>query len=115
MAAPKYGCDDEYADGWAKTALDLWFATHERHTTPRGGRFVCGLISMATYAVLGRRTGPTPDGRKRGEFHSDSTSPSIYAPVIGPTATHRSNARVIDTYHTPNGVTFNQRFSPASI
>ncbi|HEX7556441.1 MAG TPA: glycine radical domain-containing protein, partial [Leptolinea sp.] len=33
----------------------------------------------------------------------------------GPTATHRSNARAIDSLRTPNGVTFNQRFNATAI
>lgn len=115
IAAPKYGCDDEYADGWTKTALDMLFAAYERHTTPRGGRFVCGLISMATYLLLGKRVGATPDGRASGEPLADATSPSALAPLAGPTAAHRSNARAIDAWHTPNGVTFNQRFNATAV
>jgi formate C-acetyltransferase len=115
IAAPKYGCDDEYADGWARRLLEIWYDAYERHATPRGGRFVGGLISIGSYMTLGRRLGATPDGRRRGEPLADATSPSIYAPVCGPTATHRSAARAIDPYRTPNGVTFNQRFNYTSV
>ena len=115
MAAPKYGCDDEYADYWTKTAMQMWTAAYERHTTPRGGRFVMGLLSMGNYVTLGEMTGATPDGRKSGTPLADSTSPSIFAPVKGPTAAHRSAARAIDAYHTPNGVTFNQRFNLTAV
>ncbi|MBI2941400.1 MAG: hypothetical protein HYY04_13280 [Chloroflexi bacterium] len=115
IVAPKYGCDDEYADGWAKTMLDMLFDAFEQYRTPRGGRFVAGLISMGSYVTLGRRVGATPDGRRAGERLADATSPSIYAPAAGPTATHRSAARAIDTSRTPNGVTFNQRFNATSI
>jgi pyruvate-formate lyase len=115
IQAPKYGCDNDYADGWTKRLLDLWFDAYERHTTPRGGRFVCGLISMGSYLGLGELVGATPDGRKRGEKLADSTSPSPYAPAAGPTATHRSAAKAIDTYRTPNGITFNQRFTQANL
>ncbi len=115
LAAPKYGCDDEGADGWTRRYLDLFFDAYESHSTPRGGRFVCGLISMGTYVSLGRQVGATPDGRTSGERLADATSASPLAPAAGPTATHRSAARAIDTYRTPNGVTFNQRFNGATV
>jgi len=115
MAAPKYGCDDEYADNWASIALQMWTAAYERHTTPRGGRFVMGLLSMGNYVTLGEMTGATPDGRLSGTPLADSTSPSIFAPQNGPTAAHRSAARAIDAYHTPNGITFNQRFNLTAV
>ena len=115
LAAPKYGCDDEYADGWAARMLGLLYDAFERHHTPRGGRFVVGLISMGSYVTLGRKLGATPDGRRRGERLADAASPSPFAPPAGPTATHRSVARVIDPYRTPNGVTFNQRFNATAV
>jgi pyruvate formate-lyase/glycerol dehydratase family glycyl radical enzyme len=115
LAAPKYGTDDEYADGWTRRALDLLFDAYERHHTPRGGHFVIGLISMGLYVPMGRKVGATPDGRRAGEPLSDSISPSRLAPAAGPTAAHRSAARAVDTYRTPNGVSFNQRFSPGTV
>ncbi len=115
IAAPKYGADDEYADNWAREALQIWTEAYESHSNPRGGRFVMGLLSMGNYVTLGSLTGATPDGRKSGTPLADATSPSSFAPVFGPTATHNSVARAIDTFHTPNGVTFNQRFNLTSV
>ncbi|MBG0788358.1 MAG: hypothetical protein H0S79_24980, partial [Anaerolineaceae bacterium] len=115
IAAPKYGADDEYADKWARTALQMWTEAYESHSTPRGGRFVMGLLSMGNYVTLGAMTGATPDGRKSGAPLADATSPSNFAPVFGPTAAHQSVVRAIDTYHAPNGVTFNQRFNLTAV
>ena len=115
IAAPKYGCDNEYADKWAKTMLGIWFDAYEQHTTPRGGHFMVGLLSMGNYVSMGKWMGATPDGRKRGDSLADATNPTVYAPQYGPTAALRSAARAIDAYHTPNGVTFNQRFDAASV
>lgn len=115
IAAPKYGCDDDYADSWVRTMLGMYFDAYERHPTSRGGHFVVGLISMSNYVSLGRWLGATPDGRRSGTPLADATSPSSLAPALGPTATHRSAARAIDAYHVPNGVTFNQRFGTTSL
>ena len=115
IAAPKYGCDDEYADGWVRTMLGMYYDAYESHATTHGGHFVTGLISMSNYVPVGKYTGATPDGRKSGEPLADATSPSHYAPMVGPTATHRSMARAIDPYRVPNGVTFNQRFNSTAV
>lgn len=115
IAAPKYGCDDEYADNWVQTALGMYYDAYESHATTHGGHFVTGLISMSNYVPVGKYTGATPDGRASGEPLADSTSPSVYAPPAGPTAAHRSMARAIDPYRVPNGITFNQRFNSTAV
>ena len=115
IAAPKYGCDDPYADHWVSVMLGMYFDAYEKHKTTHKGHFVTGLISMSNYVPLGEQTGATPDGRKSGEPLSDSTSPSRFALNYGPTATQRSQSRAIDPYRVPNGVTFNQRFNTTAV
>jgi formate C-acetyltransferase len=115
LVAPKYGCDNFIGDQWAKTYLNMYIEAFESHSTPHGGHYVMGLVSMGNYVTLGKWLGATPDGRMKGERLADSVSPSHLAPVVGPTATHRSVARTIDSFHTPNGVTFNQRFNARSL
>ncbi len=115
IAAPKYGCDDEYADNWVRIALGMYYDAYESHATTHGGHFVTGLISMSNYVPVGKYTGATPDGRTSGEPLADSTSPSVYASQAGPTAAHRSMARAIDPYRVPNGITFNQRFNSTAV
>lgn len=113
--APKYGCDDKYADNWCKEVLDCWFGELEQYKTAHGGHFIGGLISMDSYITLGQWTGATPDGRFAQEHLSDSVAPSRYAQHKGATARHMSAARAIDAYHTTNGVTFNQRFGQSTV
>ena len=111
ITAPKYGTDNDWADGHLRDVLNIFFRAYESFPTPRGGRFVCGLISMASYIDLGKATGATPDGRKKGEPLADSTAPSILAKSKGPVSAHRSVTKAIDTTHTVNGITFNQRLT----
>ncbi len=74
-----------------------------------------GLLSQGNYVSMGGWMGATPDGRMRGDSLANATNPTIFAPQNGPTAALKSAARAIDAYHTPNGITFNQRMDPASI
>jgi formate C-acetyltransferase len=120
--APKFGAADPYADSHTREILELFFSIWESFTIPRRfsrsmkrGPYTSGLISMDTHMIHGGLTGATPDGRKAGEPFASAASPSNYAPARGPTATHLSAARVIDTAHTVNGVIFNQKFSPTSV
>lgn len=115
LSVPKYGADDDYADGWARRLLESFFDAYSRLKTTRGGPVVCGLVSMGYYTFLGAVTWASSDGRRAGEPLSDSVAPSHFAPALGPTATHRSVTKAIDSLRTPNGVTFNQKMSESSL
>jgi formate C-acetyltransferase len=106
--APKYGTDNDFADNWSKYIADVLMDSFESHPTARGGKFICGFMSVTQNHVLGDDTDATPDGRKAGEPLSDSISPSLYAVAVGPTATHRSATKAIDTSRTVHGITFAQ-------
>jgi pyruvate formate-lyase/glycerol dehydratase family glycyl radical enzyme len=115
IGAPKYGTDDDWADKHLRDVLNIFFRAYESYPTPRGGRFVCGLISMASYIDLGKATGATPDGRKKGDPLADSIAPSVFARSKGLISAHRSATKAIDTIHTVNGITFNQRLTLSSV
>jgi formate C-acetyltransferase len=107
---PKYGCDNKEADNWVKKITEMFFDTYEKNQTRRGAKFVCGLFTMGMYLILGENVGATPDGREKNEMLANSVSGSKYAPKLGLTATHKSAAK-LDTFRTPNGLTFNQILS----
>jgi len=114
IAVPKYGMDDPLPDYWAKRYSDLFFDIYEGFSTPRGGRFVCGFYSMGTYVTLGKHTGATPDGRRRGERLADGMSPSHYIRPNGVTASHLSVSK-IDGSRMINGVTYIQNMNVAHL
>lgn len=108
IKAPKYGTDNDQADQWAKFIADTFMDCYEKHPTMRGGSYLCGFFSVTQNHVLGEDTCATPDGRYSKEMLSDTVSPSQYADQIGPTATHKSFVKAIDTTRTVNGITFAQ-------
>lgn len=115
IKVPKYGMDNDHADKWAKFVADTFMDAYEKHPTIRGGRYLCGFFSVTQNHVLGDDTDATPDGRKTREMLSDSTSPSQYAVALGPTATHKSATKAIDTLRTVNGITFAQNLDISSL
>ena len=108
IKAPKYGTDDDTADGWGKFISDTFLDAYEKHPTMRGGTYLGGFFSVTQNHVLGEDVDATPDGRFAKEMLSDTVSPSQYADQLGPTATHRSHVKAIDTQRTVNGITFAQ-------
>ncbi len=115
IRAPKYGTDNDDADRWGKFIGDTFMDAYEQHPTMRGGKYLCGFFSVTQNHVLGEDTDATPDGRMAGEMLSDSVSPSQYAEQLGPTATHRSFIKAIDTKRTVNGITFAQSMDLMSL
>lgn len=115
MRAPKYGTDNDLADGWGRFVSDAFMDAYEAHPTIRGGRYLCGFFSVTQNHVLGEDTDATPDGRHAREMLSDSVAPSRYAEALGPTATHRSMVKAIDTKRTVNGITFAQSMDLGSL
>jgi len=114
ISYPKYGCDNPIADMWMKKITNMFFNIYENYQTKRDARFVCGLFTMGMYLILGENVGATPDGRLSYEMLANSVSGSRYMPKTSLTATHKSAAK-IDTYRTPNGLTFNQILSKSIV
>ena len=112
--APKYGNDDDYADRFFRRDASLLMDSLERMRCVRGGPCYAGFLSMSAYVSLGWTVGATPDGRRAGEPLADTTSPAVGMDKSGPTATHKSAAK-LDTLRTTNGVIFNQRFNLGTV
>ncbi|MDH3892391.1 MAG: hypothetical protein OEV49_15055 [candidate division Zixibacteria bacterium] len=107
---PKYGNDDDLADGnvtWIARLLDS--ACNET-TTYRGGRYRVGYWTMTNHAGFGRLTQALPNGRKAGEnFTSGITPVSKVTPTLTK-ALHsvaRQPAELLS-----NGVALNFKYTP---
>ena len=108
---PKYGNDEEEADDITRQAMDIFFDAMLPYSTPRGGPFVASLLPVASYVSFGYSTAALPDGRESGKPLSDGISPTNGTDKNGPTAVFKSVTK-IDHVRCPNGVIFNQKFSP---
>lgn len=65
--APKYGNDIEEVDSLAVAITNHLIDLLDKARSPLGGRFVTHLFSFLANIEFGKRTGATPDGRRRGE------------------------------------------------
>ena len=107
---PKFGNDDDYADGLARSAFEAYFAAVDGRPNTKGGRYSVNLLPTTVHIFFGRITGATPDGRRAGDPLSDGISPAQGADRRGPTAVIKSVAK-LDHVRT-GGTLLNQKLMP---
>ena len=84
-AAPKYGNDDERADGVGCQLIDAFTAIVARHSEAHRSliKFPCGVGTFSWYIGIGEGLGASPDGRGAGEPVSSNFSPALGRDVAG--------------------------------
>jgi len=125
--APKYGRDDDEADGLGRKVMQLWCDEAWRHTTKSTGRrFRPGMLSWNYWAGDGYVMAASADGRTKGQFLSNAICPSNGADIKGPTSNANSVGKVLggkaqngqgdwqDYFNDlPNGASHTITFNPA--
>ena len=125
--APKYGRDDDEADGMAEWLMDLWTSeTWKYETKSTGRRFRPGMLSWNYWVGDGYIMAASPDGRPKGRFLSNAICPSNGADINGPTANANSVGKALggkapdgrgdwEDYlcSLPNGASHTMTFNPS--
>jgi pyruvate formate-lyase/glycerol dehydratase family glycyl radical enzyme len=107
---PKYGNDDDYADGVMTSIFELYYDAVDGRPNTRGGTYRINLLPTTVHIYFGKVTGATPDGRKAHEPLSEGVSPVQGADRHGPTAVIKSVSKM-DHLRT-GGTLLNQKFTP---
>ena len=107
---PKFGNDDDYADGLMKRIFEAYFEAIDGRPTPRGGSYRINLLPTTAHIYFGKMTGATADGRLAGDAVSEGVSPVQGADRKGPTAVIKSLGKM-DHIRT-GGTLLNQKFTP---
>jgi len=111
---PKYGNDDDRADHWAAQLAEMWCDEVERcNLAPHHEVFWPEIYSYHNNRHLGRATGATADGRRRGQHLRENQSPSPGMDRVGVTACLNSMAK-LPLDRTPGGGT-NLRLHPTAV
>lgn len=108
--SPKFGNDDDYADGLLKWVFDSFYDEVNGRKNTKGGAYRVNYLSTTCHVYFGSMTGPTPDGRRACEPLSDGISPVQGADRFGPTAVIKSAAKM--DHARTGGTLLNQKFSP---
>jgi len=107
---PRYGNDDDYADGMMRALFEVYYNAIEGRKNTRGGVYHINLLPTTCHVYFGSVLGATPDGRLAGKPVSEGISPVQGADRCGPTAVIKSVAKM-DHLRT-GGTLLNQKFTP---
>ena len=107
---PKYGNDDDYADGVMQQVFETFYNEVNGRKNTKGGVYRINLLPTTCHIYFGSVTGATPDGRRAWMPLSEGISPVQGADRHGPTAVLNSAGKM-DHVRT-GGTLLNQKFTP---
>ncbi|MEI7899518.1 MAG: trans-4-hydroxy-L-proline dehydratase [bacterium] len=110
---PRYGNDDDAADGLMRRVFDVLYDAIDGRPNLRGGRYHLDLLTTTCHVYFGSMLGATPDGRKAGTPVSEGISPVQGADRQGPTAVIKSAGKM-DQLRT-GGTLLNMKFLPGTL
>lgn len=111
--SPRYGNDDDYADGIMKIAFQAFYDAVTGRPNARGGQYRIDMLPTTCHVYFGSVLGATPNGRLAQKPVSEGISPDKGADRLGPTAVIKSAAKM-DHLQT-GGTLLNQKFTPAVV
>ncbi len=110
---PKYGNDDDRADGLMVRVFELLFDEIDGVPNTKGGHYRVEMLPTTCHIWFGEVLGATPAGRRAGAPVSEGISPVQGVDRQGPTAVLRSAGKM-DHVRT-GGTLLNLKFTPSLV
>ena len=110
---PKYGNDDDYADGIMQNVFTMYRDTITGRKTPMGATYRVDMLPTTCHVYFGEVMMASPNGRLAHVPVSEGISPEKGADTHGPTAVIKSCSKM--DHLSTGGTLLNQKFTPSVV